>query len=210
MPRAGRGCGDTSSGRQAVSSAACHRGCSADGGILCARTRHRRGSALHHPAWGSRARLPEVRVAGPHRCWRDYDPPRAGYPRWARLRTRRAARPVPLFAHGRRKRVQEMPGEVYLLPELNAWVASRGESWGFGSRRVMGMRLPLFNLDVSSCPRSSRTSSVRFLPRWRYASRALDLQDARCDRPRPLQHLGSGGSWFLRAPFEAYTRLSCG
>jgi len=42
-----------------------------------------------------------------------------------------------------RKAEQEMPREVYLLPELNAWVANRGGVMGFGSRRVMGIGWPL-------------------------------------------------------------------
>lgn len=42
-----------------------------------------------------------------------------------------------------RKTEQEMPEEVYLLPELNAWVANRGGVMGFGSRRIMGIGWPL-------------------------------------------------------------------
>ena len=38
---------------------------------------------------------------------------------------------------------QEMPREVYLVPDMNAWVAQRGGIMGFGSRRVMGLGLPL-------------------------------------------------------------------
>jgi len=38
---------------------------------------------------------------------------------------------------------QEMPAEVYLVPDVNAWVAQRGGIMGFGSRRVMGLGLPL-------------------------------------------------------------------
>ena len=38
---------------------------------------------------------------------------------------------------------QEMPAEVFLVPQLNAWVAQRGGIMGFGSRRVMGLGLPL-------------------------------------------------------------------
>ncbi len=41
---------------------------------------------------------------------------------------------------------QEMPAEVYLVPEVNAWVAQRGGVMGFGSRRVMGLGLPLLQL----------------------------------------------------------------
>lgn len=38
---------------------------------------------------------------------------------------------------------QELPSEVYLLNEVNAWVTHRGGVMGFGSRRVMGVGLPL-------------------------------------------------------------------
>lgn len=38
---------------------------------------------------------------------------------------------------------QTMPAEVYAVPEVNAWVAQRGGIMGFGSRRVMGLGLPL-------------------------------------------------------------------
>src|SRR5687768_3832202 len=33
---------------------------------------------------------------------------------------------------------QEMPAEVYLINEVNAWVSHRGGIMGFGGRRVMG------------------------------------------------------------------------
>lgn len=39
---------------------------------------------------------------------------------------------------------QSMPAEVYLVPDLNAWVANRGGILGIGSRRVMGLGLPAF------------------------------------------------------------------
>lgn len=38
---------------------------------------------------------------------------------------------------------QSVPHEVYLIPDLNAWVAERGGTMGFGGRRVMGIGLPL-------------------------------------------------------------------
>jgi heat shock protein HtpX len=45
---------------------------------------------------------------------------------------------------------QEMPAEVYLVPDVNAWVSQRGGVMGFGSRRVMGLGLPLMQvLNVS-------------------------------------------------------------
>ena len=41
---------------------------------------------------------------------------------------------------------QEMPSEVYLTAEVNAWVMHRGGIMGFGSRRVMGLGLPLLEV----------------------------------------------------------------
>lgn len=38
---------------------------------------------------------------------------------------------------------QAMPSEAYLIPDVNAWVAQRGGVMGIGSRRVMGIGLPL-------------------------------------------------------------------
>lgn len=45
---------------------------------------------------------------------------------------------------------QAMPRHVYLVPEVNAFVTERGGLMGLGSRRVMGIGLPLLTLlDVS-------------------------------------------------------------
>ncbi len=41
---------------------------------------------------------------------------------------------------------ERLPGEVYLIPAANAFVADRGGVVGFGSRRVMGLGLPLFSV----------------------------------------------------------------
>ena len=40
---------------------------------------------------------------------------------------------------------ERLPGEVYLIPDANAFVADRGGVMGFGSRRVMGLGIPLFS-----------------------------------------------------------------
>ena len=39
-----------------------------------------------------------------------------------------------------------MPEEIYLVSDFNAWVANRGGVMGFGSRRVMGVGLPLLQI----------------------------------------------------------------
>jgi len=41
---------------------------------------------------------------------------------------------------------QSMPAEVYLVPDVNAWVGQRGGAMGIGSRRVMGLGLPLLGM----------------------------------------------------------------
>lgn len=41
---------------------------------------------------------------------------------------------------------QAPPSEVYLIPDVNAWVSQRGGIMGFGSRRVMGLGLPLMRV----------------------------------------------------------------
>ena len=41
---------------------------------------------------------------------------------------------------------QKMPSDVYLVADMNAWVSERGGIMGFGSRRVMGLGLPLLQV----------------------------------------------------------------
>lgn len=41
---------------------------------------------------------------------------------------------------------QDMPEQVYLVGDVNAWVAQRGGVMGIGSRRVMGLGLPLLRV----------------------------------------------------------------
>lgn len=54
-----------------------------------------------------------------------------------------------LFAEIRRVAAevrQAEPAEVYLVPDVNAWVGHRGGLMGLGSRRVMGLGLPLLQV----------------------------------------------------------------
>jgi Zn-dependent protease with chaperone function len=41
---------------------------------------------------------------------------------------------------------ETLPNEVYLIGDVNAWVSDRGGVMGFGSRRVMGLGLPLLSI----------------------------------------------------------------
>ena len=45
---------------------------------------------------------------------------------------------------------QELPASVYVVPEINAWVAQRGGIMGLGSHRVMGIGLPLLQVTTVS------------------------------------------------------------
>ena len=45
-----------------------------------------------------------------------------------------------------RATAEGMPKEVYLIADVNAWVAQRGGILGIGSRRVMGLGLPLMQI----------------------------------------------------------------
>lgn len=62
------------------------------------------------------------------------------------LEPRRQPRLFAFLADIAAKTGQAMPEEVYLLLEVNAWVAQRGGLMGFGSRRVMGIGLPLLQM----------------------------------------------------------------
>src|SRR5262249_12562420 len=41
---------------------------------------------------------------------------------------------------------ESLPSEVYLIPDVNAYVGDRGGLMGIGSHRIMGLGLPLLSL----------------------------------------------------------------
>ncbi|HUQ82645.1 MAG TPA: M48 family metallopeptidase [Gemmatimonadaceae bacterium] len=97
---------------------------------------------------------------------------------------------------------QEMPREVYLVPDMNAWVAQRGGVMGFGSRRVMGLGLPLMQALTISQLRSVLAHEFGHyhggdtaLGPWIYKTRAAI--------GRTL-HTLSNHSAMLMKPFEWY------
>jgi heat shock protein HtpX len=100
---------------------------------------------------------------------------------------------------------QEMPTEVYLVPDVNAWVSQRGGVMGFGSRRVMGLGLPLLQVLTVSQLRAVLAhefghyhgGDVKVGP-WIYKTREALV--------RTLQAL-SGHSGLLSKPFELYAAL---
>jgi Zn-dependent protease with chaperone function len=100
---------------------------------------------------------------------------------------------------------QKMPSEVYLIPEFNAWVAERGGTMGFGSRRVMGLGLLLLErLKVSHLRAVLAHEFGHFhggdtkLGPWVYKTRQAI--------GRTLEGL-SGRMSIIRQPFIAYGNL---
>lgn len=101
---------------------------------------------------------------------------------------------------------QEMPVEVYLLPEANAWVMNRGGFMGLGSRRVMGIGLPLmYFLSVSELTAVLAHEFGHYyggdtrLGPWIYKTRGA--------LGRTLSNLSSGSVSFISGPFNAYGRM---
>jgi heat shock protein HtpX len=101
---------------------------------------------------------------------------------------------------------QEMPVEVYLDPEVNAWVAQRGGLMGFGSRRVMGIGLPL--MAAISTPQLRAVLAHEFghysagdtkLGPWVYKTRGAII--------RTIQNLAKSGRRFLPYIFVGYGKL---
>ncbi len=100
---------------------------------------------------------------------------------------------------------QAMPADVYLILEVNAWVSQRGGFMGFGSRRVMGLGLPLLQaLDVSEFRAVIAHEFGHYhggdvgIGPWIYKTRAA--------LGRTLQELGEH-SGFLTIPFHWYAAL---
>lgn len=99
---------------------------------------------------------------------------------------------------------QAMPSEVYLVPDVNAWVAQRGGIMGFASRRVMGLGLPLMRMLTRSQFRAVLAHEFGHyhggdtkLGPWIYKTRGAI--------GRTLQSLGDG-SW-LQFPFLWYGKM---
>ncbi len=100
------------------------------------------------------------------------------------------------------KTQQAPPREVYLIPDVNAWVSQRGGIMGIGSRRVMGLGLPLMQaLTVSEISAVLAHEFGHFyggdtaLGPWIYKTRVAI--------GRTLLGLSTHSSW-LRKPFEWY------
>lgn len=104
---------------------------------------------------------------------------------------------------------QGAPAEVYLVPDVNAFVMQRGGVLGFGSRRVMGIGLPL--LQVLSVTELRAVLAHEFghyhggdtaLGPFIYRTRAAML--------RTVANLSGSGLWLLQIaslPFKAFGEL---
>lgn len=98
---------------------------------------------------------------------------------------------------------QPMPAEVYLVPDANAFVAERGGVLGWGSRRVMGLGLPVLQTLTVSQLRAVvahefghfSSGDTRLGP-WLYKVRAAMIRTV----------VSLGDSW-LQAPFRWYAKL---
>lgn len=100
---------------------------------------------------------------------------------------------------------QPMPAEVYLVGDMNAWVAHRGGLMGMGARGIMGLGLPLLQtLTVSELRAVLAHEFGHYhggdtkLGRYVYRTRAAI--------GRTLENLGRYGS-LLQLPFLWYGRL---
>src|SRR5215472_9645169 len=103
---------------------------------------------------------------------------------------------------------QEMPHDVYLVPEVNAWVAQRGGVGGLGSRRVMALGVPLMSLLTVSQFRAVlahefghyHAGDTKLSP-WIYKTRTAIL--------RTVRNLGSHRSYlaYLSYLFKWYAEM---
>jgi heat shock protein HtpX len=98
---------------------------------------------------------------------------------------------------------QAMPAEVYLVPDVNAWVAQRGGIMGFASRRVMGLGLPLMCLLTRS---QFRAVLAHEFGHYHGGDTKLGpwIHKTRSAIGRTLQSLGD--SW-LQKPFLLYGNM---
>ncbi len=100
---------------------------------------------------------------------------------------------------------QAMPVEVYLVPDVNAFVAQRGGVMGFFSRRVLGLGLPLMrvmNVDQLRAVLAHEFGhfhggDTRLGP-WIHKTRSAIV--------RTVQSLASAESW-LTYPFQWYGNM---
>jgi Zn-dependent protease with chaperone function len=100
---------------------------------------------------------------------------------------------------------QGMPRDVYLVPDVNAFVAERGGFMGFGRKRVMGIGLPLFQLmtvdelkAVLAHEFGHYFGGDTALGPWIYKTREAII--------RTTVNVAKANQW-LYIPFEAYAKM---
>ncbi len=101
---------------------------------------------------------------------------------------------------------QPVPNEVYLVSDVNAFVAERGGLMGIGSRKVMGIGLPLLNLVTVDEFRAILAHEFGHfyggdtsLGPWIYKTRAAII--------RTVVGLSRASNRLLQIPFEAYAKM---
>ncbi len=97
------------------------------------------------------------------------------------------------------------PDDVYLVPDVNAWVAQRGGALGLGGRRVMGLGLPLLQaLRVDAF----RAVLAHEFGHYHGGDTRLGplLYRTRAAIERTVAGLAAQGGW-LQKPFLLYGRL---
>jgi len=100
---------------------------------------------------------------------------------------------------------QEMPADVYLVGDMNAWVAHRGGLMGLGARGIMGLGLPLLQtLTVSEL----RAVLAHEFGHYHGGDTKLGrfVHGTRTAIGRTLENLGHHGS-ILQFPFIWYGKL---
>ena len=99
---------------------------------------------------------------------------------------------------------QPRPEDVYLLNDVNAFVTHRGGFMGFGSRRVMGVGLPLLK---SLSPAELRSVIAHEFGHYVSGDVALGpwIHKTRAAIGRTLEHLGD--NWLLTSAFSWYARM---
>jgi heat shock protein HtpX len=99
---------------------------------------------------------------------------------------------------------QARPEDVYLLSDVNAFVTHRGGMMGFGSRRVMGIGLPLIK---GLSPAELRAVIAHEFGHYVSGDVALGpwIHKTRAAIGRTLHHLGN--NWLLTTVFAWYARM---
>jgi heat shock protein HtpX len=99
---------------------------------------------------------------------------------------------------------QPRPEDVFLLGDVNAFVSQRGGVMGFGSKRVMGIGLPLIK---GLTPNELRSVIAHEFGHYVSGDVALGpwIHKTRSAIGRTLQHLG--GNWILAHVFAWYARM---